>query len=265
MDTVLLTSSSSGDPGAIMPIQCLFVAAISTLLLVSCGGSGDDGGSSTPSDAEGLWLGSTTTNRTITGLVLDDGSFYILYSRVGNAAVLGGVVQGSGSATNGKFSSSSAVDLNTEGAGVLAATVSSDYSAKKSFDGTVSHTAGAATRFTSAFGTAYDQTPSLAPLAGTFAGQASFSRGNENANLTVAASGALSGSSTSGCTLTGTVAPRTRGNVFNVSITLGAAPCAFPNQTMAGVAYFDPSAKRLYAATLNSGRTDGILFLGVKP
>jgi len=197
--------------------------------------------------------------------VLDDGSFYLLYSLAGNAAVIGGVVQGSGAATSGTFSSSNAIDFNTEGLGVVPATFSASYSPKKSLDGSVSHTAGAATTFTSTFNTAYDQAPSLAALAGTFAGKASSTKGTEDANVTIAASGALSGTGASGCKLTGTVAARTQGNVFNVSITLGGPPCVAANQTMSGVAYFDATAKRLYAATLNSARTDGTLFAGVKP
>jgi len=59
--------------------------------------------------------------------------------------------------------------------------------------------------------------------------------------------------------------PRAHGNVFNISISFGAAPCLFTNQTLSGVAFFNPNAKRLYAATPNATRTDGALFVGTKP
>ncbi len=251
-----------------MKNRALFIAA--SAMLVACGSSGGGGSPApapapAPSAAEGLWLGTTSNNRAITGLVLDDGSFYFLYSVSGNASLIAGVVQGSGTAQNGSFASANARDFNIEGLGVLAATVSSSYNARQSLNGTVSYTAGGAITFTSAFSTAYDATPSLANLAGTFAGQVAFSGGVENANVTVSTSGALSGVGTSGCTVTGSVAPRARGNAFNVTITFGGAPCFFANQSLSGIAYFDSATKRLYSATPNAARTDGILFVGVKP
>lgn len=41
-----------------------------------CGGESDSTPAPTVSSAEGLWSGSTTTNRTIAGVVLDDGTYY---------------------------------------------------------------------------------------------------------------------------------------------------------------------------------------------
>lgn len=83
--------------------------------------------------------------------------------------------------------------------------------------------------------------------------------------MTITSAGALTGMGVSGCTVSGSVIPRTRGNIFNVSLTFGAAPCFFSNQSMSGIAYFDAATKRLYSATPTAARTDGILFVGVKP
>lgn len=246
-------------------VRLFGAAVVSGLLLASCGGGG--GSSPTPApttSAEGLFLGTTNTNRTVTGLVLDDSTFYFLYSRVGNPSVIGGVVQGSGVSNNGSFSSSNARDFNLEGLGVLAATVSASYISRQSLNGNVLYNGGS-TSFTSAFDVAYDAVPSLSALAGTFSGQVAFSQGVENANVTISPSGALSGVGASGCTVTGSVVPRTRGNVFNLSLTFGGAPCFFANQTMTGIAYFDAPAKRLYGATPTANRADGVLFVGVKP
>jgi hypothetical protein len=122
-----------------------------------------------------------------------------------------------------------------------------------------------ATTFTSNYSADYDVTPSLAILAGTFTGQVISSQGVENATVTVNAVGGITGTGVSGCSVTGTATPRTNGNVFNLSLTFGGAPCLFANQTMAGIAYFDSVAKRIYGATPNAARTDGVLFVGVKP
>ena len=182
-----------------------------------------------------------------------------------NPVVIGGIVQGSGTSNNGSFSSTNARDFNLEGLGVLNATVSASYNARQSLNGLVSYASGGATTFTSTFNAAYDTTPSLAAVAGTFTGQVAFSQGVENATVTISPNGMLSGTGASGCTVSGNVATRTRGNVYNLILAFGGAPCFFANQTMNGVAYYDSVAKRVYGATPTSTRTDGILFVGVKP
>lgn len=245
--------------------QLLLATAVA---LAACGGGGG-GGSPAPAPptttAEGLYAGTTGNGRAFTGLVLDDGTYYVLYSPVGNSAAVAGVVQGTGTSTATAFTSSNTRDFNLEGLGVLPATLSATYSAKQSLAGTVSYSAGASVTLSGTYDAAYELTPSLAALAGTFTGQVASSAGVENATVTVASNGTLSGTGASGCTVSGTAAPRARGNVFNISLTFGGAPCLFANQTLSGIAYFNATAKRLYAATPNAARTDGVLFVGVKP
>ena len=120
-----------------------------------------------------------------------------------------------GASNAGTFSSGNARDFNLEGLGVLAATVSASYVAKQSLNGTVSYSAGGTTSFSSTYDTNYEAVPSLAALAGTFAGQVASSAGNENATVTISSAGAISGSGASGCAVSGSASPRTRGNAFN--------------------------------------------------
>lgn len=247
-------------------INSFITSAVACAFVAGCGGGGD---SATPpvaaSSAEGLYVGTTTTGRTVTGLVLDDGTYYMLYSPVGAPTAIAGVVQGTGTSTAGTFSSSNARDFNLEGLGVLSATVSASYVAKQSLNGTVSYSPSSTTSFSGTYSANYEAVPSLTTLAGTFAGQVASSAGVENASVTISSAGAISGSGASGCAVSGSATPRARGNVFNISLTFGGAPCLFANETLAGIAYFDSAAKRLYAAAPNAGRTDGVLFLGVKP
>ncbi len=253
--------------------RILGASLAATLTLAGCGGGGDGGGAATAGDAipvsgaaaaQGLWIGATTTNRTITGLVFSDGTYYVLYSPVGNATAIAGVVQGSGSVAAGAFSSSNGRDFNLEGLGVSSATVTANYASKKSFSGMIAYPAGTLTTFTTAYNATYEAAPSLASVAGTFTGQVSLSAGTQAAAVTVSSAGAISGSS-NGCSLTGAATPRSDGNAYNLSITFGAAPCFFANQTFSGVAYYDPATKRLYAVAPNAARSDGVLFVGAKP
>lgn len=248
----------------------LVILSACALALTACGGDDDSSAApvTTPTEtAEGLWLGTTDTNRAITGLVLDDGTYYVLYSQVGNPSAIGGVVQGHSTSNNGSFTSTDARDFNMEGQGVLVATVSGSYMVRQWLNGTVMYTSGGATAFASTYDSQYDLPPSLAALAGTYTGQVVLSQGVENAVVTVSDSGAVTGIGQSGCTLTGNAAPRSNGNVFNISITFGGAPCYFAGQTFTGHAYYDSDIddKRLYAAAPNATGTDGVLFIGVKP
>jgi hypothetical protein len=57
-------------------------------------------------------------------------------------------------------------------------------------------------------------------------------------SVSIASNGAVTGSS-SGCSFTGTVTADSSGkNFYDVSLTFGASPCAFPNQTATGVAIY---------------------------
>jgi hypothetical protein len=53
--------------------------------------------------------------------------------------------------------------------------------------------------------------------------------------VTISSGGSLTGSS-SGCSFTGTIAPDSSNtNFYDVSLTFGGTPCAFPNQTANGI------------------------------
>lgn len=240
-------------------LTALAVAA----LLAACGGGGDSAPAG-PSAAQGLWVGTTTTNRAVTGLVFSDGSYYVLYSRVGSPTVIGGVVQGSSSASNGSWSSIDARDFNIEGVGVLSASLAGTYTAKQSLAGTVTYPGGSTSSFSGTYNASYETAATLSAVAGTYTGSVAFSQGTQAATVSVAASGAVTALA-GGCTATGAATPRTDGNAYNVTLNFGPSPCFFPNQSFAGIAYFDAAAKRLYAAAPNAARTDGVLFVGTKP
>ncbi|MBS0168123.1 MAG: hypothetical protein JSR29_18725 [Nitrospira sp.] len=210
---------------------------------------------------EGRWTGTTSTGRTVTGLVLEDSSYWLFYSAKNNPNILAGLVQGTGTSHTGSFGSSNTRDFNLEGAGIRAATMHGAYTVKKSFDGTIACVTGETESFTSTYDGNSVSTPNLTLVTGTYAG---LRADNHQVTVTVQSVGTLSGHSTDGCTVVGTLSPWGKGNVFHTSVTFGGDTCRQGTETLTGVAFYDAATNRLYSAALNHTRTTSFLFLGVK-
>jgi hypothetical protein len=239
------------------------------LILTACGGGGG-GGSGTAAvpvaGAQGLWNDSASTSRSVTGIVLDDGTYWLLYSIPNVSAFTAGFVQGTGTSLSGSFSSSDAIDVNFSGQGVNNAAVSASYTSKQSFNGFVSYpNLNAPLTFTSSYNSDYDQTPNLTAVAGDYLGIASVANSNEVVTFIISAQGVVAGSgATSGCQYGGLIEPRTKGNLYDVSLVTGGGACATGTNAVTGIGYFDASSKRLYLAALNKSRTIGMGFTGFK-
>jgi hypothetical protein len=227
------------------------IAALAVAALVSaCGGGGGGGGGDAPAPGSttGFWGGTTSNGLEVSAVVFADGSTWALYA----GGVSFGFVQGS---ING-----SAKDFSLTSGTITDVTLSATATTKSRINGTISAPGTAAVTFNGTYDATFEQTPSLAAAAGTYTGVSP----SVGTTLTLAASGAISGA-TGGCAFAGTATPRTDANVFNVSITFGAAPCALPGATVTGIAVYDPTDKALVAPVVNSARTFGTMFLGTKP
>jgi len=233
---------------------------------VACGGgygASDVSSLSQPmaTSAEGRWTGTTPTGRTVAGLVLEDGSYWLFYSAKDQPNILAGLIQGTGTSHSGSFGSSNTRDFNLEGAGIRAATMRGSYVPSKSFDGTIAYFNGDRESFTSTSDGDAESAPNLTLVAGTYAG---LRADNQTITMTVDSTGTLSGHSTDGCTVAGTLCPRGKGNVFHTSVTFGGGACRQGTETLTGVAFYGAATHRLYIAALNHARTTSYLFLGVK-
>ncbi|KIF83280.1 hypothetical protein [Noviherbaspirillum autotrophicum] len=198
-------------------------------------------------------------------LILENNEIYTIYGNtVSGTFYVYGFINGTGQASNGSFSSSNLKDFAANGS-VTSGTMSATYVAGASFNGTVS-SGNQSLTFTGApmpnSTYNYNTAPTLANIVGNW-------NMTEVSGTSVALSIASNGSFTAsggGCTATGTLTPRASGkNVFNVSLTFGAAPCETPGQTANGIALEYPlsSGKReLIIAGTNSARTDGALLVG---
>lgn len=247
-------------------IQSYVLGLLFLTSLSACSGGGD---TPTPSpvplsaaSAEGLWFGTTNTNRTVTGVVLDDGVYWFLYSVAGDPSIIAGVVQGDSSSQNGALTSSNATDFSVERGTppTLNPTVGASYTPKQSLNGTITYSTpnNIQDTFTTVYDTEYELVPDNNAVAGTYTYSVS---ATEIVTVTVLANGNLSGSSTTGCTFSGSFLPRTHGNAFDVTIDLGNT-CSNVTGEVKGVGFVH--AGKLYSAALKSDKTNGVVFIGTK-
>jgi hypothetical protein len=199
--------------------------------------------------AEGLWKGTTSANQTALAIVLDDSTYYLLYSRSG-APSDAGVVQGSSTALNGTLTSSNGLDFpiqysdNPAGHWVLA-TVGGTYVPRASLQLTIGE--GATSRTLSAsYDPDYDRPASLGAAAGTYTGESGSVNGATCATFTLDANGNLSGSNCAGCTFQGTITPHKSVNVFDWSVAVTGG-CPPGGATATGVLYYNEANGQIHA------------------
>jgi hypothetical protein len=186
--------------------------------------------------AEGRWFGTRSDGQNIVGFILDTGAYYFFYYPTNNP--LSGVIQGTGSSVNGAFSSSESRDFQFAPGtpfGGVPATVTGSYTALSALSGTVNE-GGVSLGFNTIYSSLYEQPVTLASAAGTYLAP-------QSANITIDATGAVTGSSLSGCTVTGTAVPRGGVGVLNLTLTFGGeAGCALGTSTLRGIAFFFDAA-----------------------
>ncbi|WP_454826069.1 hypothetical protein [Paraburkholderia xenovorans] len=242
----------------------LFAGAVTAFVLTACGGGGGGDGNNSPpapvatkTDAAGIYTGTDTVSDTITGVVLDTGAYYFVYTNSGTSKL--GVVQGTATASSGSFKSTDAKDFYIGQNTVLNDNVTATYTAKSSINGTITPASGsgAGISFTGTYSSVYDQAPSLTSLAGTYVGAAGSVKTAENVTVTIKSDGTISGSGVSTCSFTGTTTPHATGNVYDATIKFGGSPCLYPNQTISGVLLVNNN--ELIAVAPLSDRSDAFL------
>lgn len=216
--------------------------------------------------AEGVWTGSTSSRNgtyQIDLLVLENGQFYTMFGVAsGNTLMVYGGDTGTAS-LSGSSISGSVVEIGANGlaeSGSLSATVVKG----ASLSGSASYSGGGSATFsliplTSGYN--YNAAASISAIQGNWSG---FLLTGSPASVAINSSGVLTGTS-NGCSFSGTTTPRSSGkNVFDVSITFGASPCALPNQTATGIALsYTPSGgstTQFIASVFNSAKTLGTMF-----
>lgn len=245
------------------------VLALSTAL-AACGGGGG-GGDSTPdeptappppstSDVQGFWQGTTSNSEDLYGVVLYDGTYYVMYA--GDSGRFG-VIQGSGSVSGSSFSSTNARDFNADTMNVYSATVSASYTPQQSLSGTISY-ANSAVSFSASYDASYETPASLSAAAGSYTGVATSGAGTQSTWVTLDANGSFWGS-VAGCSFLGSMIPHGHVNVFDVTVNFRGGTCYFGTETLRGIGLYDDTTKQFVALAPNATRDDGFMFYGAKP
>jgi len=213
----------------------------------------------------GLWTGSSDLGEVIRAIVLEDGTYYIVYTKP-SIDVDAGVLQGTAIATEGSFSSSDTKDYPiaqaAETTGITrSATISGSYVAGSTLQLTVVGSKSART-VNANYVAQSGQAPRLVDVAGSYDGYSGHVDGRRPATFNVAADGALVGSNDV-CSFRGTLTPRPGVAVFDwvVSAPFG---CVFGNGPITGVAYYDVATQKLRAFATYDFRSDEFFLLGTK-
>jgi hypothetical protein len=222
------------------------------------------------SNAKGVWTGTTSINESAIVIVLEDGSYEIVYSRVGNPADAG-VVRGTSSADAASFSSTDAMNYpvaqTTEAVGAAtAASVSGTFVAASTLELTLTTRSGTRT-LAASYVAASDQAPSLGGPAGAYSGYNGHIGGRQNAVFTVDGAGNVAGSNAAGCTYVGAIAPRPALHVFDLSVVPTNSQCIFGSTHLSGLLYYDEIARQVHAFALfadGAGAADQYFIIGAK-
>lgn len=242
-------------------------ASLLAMLLAGCGGGGNDAAAPVVTSAEGVYEGTISNGAVHYTIVLENGQFYTLFGAplAGGGVAVMGFIQGSGRSENGTITSTDLKEFLGDGT-VIAGSLNAKYVAKTSLSGTVREGtidyafSGSTALKNSTY--SYDSAANPANIAGAWS---LTDLAGHPVALNIAAGGAFTGSS-NGCSVSGTIQPRASGkNVFDFSLTFGAAPCALPGQVANGIAleYQLTGGKRqLLVAGSDASRSHGTAFLG---
>ena len=215
------------------------VAAALIAALYGCGGGSGSASNSTPQAAipalQGAFTGTNSANTIYNTLILEDGSFYSYYGSLsGNELFVNGLGVGKTTSSNGSWNvtyndyQGGAMIATGTGSGTYTASTLSGSNSEAGQTYSFSLAAPAANIYTY-------KTPALVSLiSGAWNGNATDGSAN---SWSINANGSFTGMSNTGCGYSGNFTPRPSGaNVFNVTLTFGAAPCLLAGQSANGIA-----------------------------
>lgn len=242
--------------------------ATAALALVACGGGGGDSPPAPPASAEGAYAGSLSNSPSATAfqaVVLEDGQLWALYGNVsGGIFLVNGLLQGNGSSSNGSYTTSNLRDFGSSPA--AAASLSATYTTAPTLVGTIGVSGVSIGINGSGIPTAtfnYNTPASLASIAGAWT---LGSTTGDTVSLSIAPNGGFTATTALGCSFSGTATPRPSGrNVYNVTATFGAAPCALAGQTVTGIGLYSvltPTNRQLMVALVDGTRSVGTVAIG---
>lgn len=244
----------------------LSLAAAGTL--AACGGGGDGGSAATnPFAVQGGWEGTASTGEVVQAVVLEDGTLWAIAGpSSGSSFYPTDLFQGTLQASNGTLSSSNLRGYDFATGASISGSIAGTYVAGTSMAMTATPTGSTAVgvNVSAASTTNYDynQPAQLAAIAGSWPG---FFSSSESGTVNIQGNGTFTTTTSLGCQITGAATARASGkNVFNVSLTFGAAPCNLPGASGSGIAAMTRSGttSQLTVAVTTADRAFGGAFFG---
>lgn len=209
-----------------------------TALVAACGGGGGDSATvpvvAVASPLAGAWEGTSSSGDGLQAMILEDGRMWVVDgTQVSGTLFVSGLTRGT-LTTNGTAVSAADLRMHDLGTGAVASgTLSGTFTAGTRITATVTAGAASATVQLAPAAAAtynYDTAATLAAVAGNWPGFFS----NDTGTVVVAANGSFTSTTSSGCSVSGTVLPRASGkNVYDVSVSFGTAACNVPVGTSA--------------------------------
>jgi hypothetical protein len=251
----------------------------------SSGGALTPGGNNTPpittsppAGSEGSWQGTINntdgSTRAMEAVILGDGSFWMAYADgAGEILNAAGLMRGKGTTgEDGSFTFSNGTLISLEDANARSRiTLDSDYVTGSKLDGTLTQALSSGpislaspASFTSLYQLAYNNNLTLAHLAGSYDGSLTSNIGKQSTNLNIGNDGAITGSTSNGCTLTGTATQRERSNVFDLAMTFGGDAGCGANAGLSVSGVVSQENRRIAALAMNEASTHSFVFMGRK-
>jgi hypothetical protein len=247
-------------------------AGVLAISIAGCGG-GSGGGTPTTAQpkAEGRYDGTLGDDYALVTVALENDEVWSLWGQTkSDGFYVGGLIQGQGHASNGNFTASNLKDFSVMPPQAFSMTATyvpgQRITGKFSFPGN----GDAPIALTAVADSTYDYSAPayLTDITGAWPMGVMDGYGYTEASMTVSTAGAVTGSTSSGCTFTGTVKPRASGkNVFDVNATFGAAPCVMPRQAVHGIAFIEKlnsTARELVVTVVDSNRSYGAVMFGAR-
>jgi hypothetical protein len=235
------------------------VLIVTLFLLGGCGDSGDNGvsgGNGTNSELKGFWSGSQGTG-TASVIVLANGETWMASLDSSNAITSFAHLQ---TQISGANYSSSGTQYILQTGKTEAASVIGTFKNKATITGTATAPSGiAALNLT--YNPRYEITVRVADAVGSWTG--TFGGASSSRTIIVAETGKLTGTSSTGCSYSGTLLPRSSDPaVFDVTYT---ETCVVGTpQVLSGIATVNEAKTALFITAITSDKTGGAIFIGAK-
>lgn len=260
------------------------LGSIATAFLLSaCGGSSDSapststlppGPTTTVTTSEGNWTGSIDTplagSRALRAVILPDGRFWMTYTRTDSGGVAG-IVQGQGALSGNTFTATGATLLSLEDDTGTLIDLTAGAVPQSSLAGTLALASDAPAvslpspaHFSALYQLTSGTTLTLADLTGLYSGEITTGAGIETASVTIADTGAITGSNSAGCSLSGNAQAPAAGNAFTVTLRFGDEASCGANQAIESEGVLTLSSGQVTALALDSSKTNSFIFNGSK-